>query len=156
MYFQSVRNGWSKSCGCYQHEVQTKHGMWKSTEYRVWAGMKQRCHNPACKHFLRYGGRGISVCQRWRDSFQDFLADVGRRPSMRHSLDRWPNNDGNYEPGNTRWATREEQRANTRSVIWERIVLLLAAGEATEVSSMVKRGCADTEVAQHIARTFKP
>lgn len=65
-----------------------------------------------------YGGRGIRVCDEWRRSFSAFFAHIGKRPSPRHSLDRWPNNDGNYEPGNCRWATRKEQQRNTRSNRW--------------------------------------
>ena len=70
------------------------------------------CEYPSNARWSRYGGRGISVSQRWRDSFESFLADVGRKPSPDHSLDRYPNPDGNYEPGNVRWATRAEQNAN--------------------------------------------
>jgi hypothetical protein len=87
----------------------------KSPEYRAWSSMLSRCSNPKVPKFPRYGGRGIAVCARWRESFENFLADVGRRPSSEHSIDRWPNNDGNYEPGNVRWATLEEQGRN-RSV----------------------------------------
>ncbi len=155
VHYQPLRNGVTKSCGCIRVD-RAIHGMWKSTEYRVWGGMKQRCHNARCVHYSRYGGRGIKVCKRWRDSFQAFLKDVGPRPSMDHSLDRFPDNDGDYKPGNVRWATREEQRANTRAVVWERIVFLLAGSEFSKVSEMVKQGVADSEIAQHIARIFKP
>ncbi len=85
-----------------------------ATEYTIWAGMIQRCYNPKGRHFHRYGGRGIIVCDRWRKSFVDFFADMGPRPSTKYSLDRYPNNDGNYEPGNVRWATPEEQANNRR------------------------------------------
>ena len=79
--------------------------------------MVQRCTNPKYgKGWEGYGGRGISVCTRWRESFQNFLADVGPRLEGT-TLDRWPNNDGNYEPGNVRWATPKEQRANRRDSI---------------------------------------
>lgn len=67
--------------------------------------MRQRCSDKKCRAYYRYGGRGISVCERWEKSFEAFITDVGRRPSPKHSLDRYPNNDGNYEPGNVRWAT---------------------------------------------------
>lgn len=77
-----------------------------------------RCSNPNERHYHRYGGRGIRVCDRWlgEHGFERFLADVGRRPSSSHSLDRFPNNDGDYEPGNVRWATKKEQANNTSTV----------------------------------------
>jgi hypothetical protein len=83
-------------------------------ERTIWNSMKARCGNPRNAAFSRYGGRGISVCARWRDSFECFLADMGARPSPQHSLDRI-DVDGNYEPGNVRWATCVEQARNKRS-----------------------------------------
>lgn len=85
-----------------------------SVEYDAWRSMIQRCTNPARKDFDRYGGRGIRVCEEWNapEGFSRFLAHVGPRPSTAHSIDRFPNMDGNYEPGNVRWATREEQNNN--------------------------------------------
>lgn len=79
----------------------------------IWRAMIQRCEDHKGDNFERYGGRGIVVCERWRNSFEDFLADVGVRPSADYSIDRI-NTNGNYEPGNVRWATRKEQRANRR------------------------------------------
>jgi hypothetical protein len=76
--------------------------------------MLSRCYNPLHHKYVEYGGRGITVCDRWRNDFSAFLEDVGTRPSSAHSLDRYPNNDGNYEPGNVRWATRSEQQRNRR------------------------------------------
>ena len=84
----------------------------ETTEYRVWKGIIQRCTNPALKAWPNYGGRGIEVCDRWRYSFEEFLADMGFRPAGT-SIDRI-DNDGNYEPGNCRWATPKQQRANRR------------------------------------------
>jgi hypothetical protein len=78
----------------------------------IWRNMIRRCHNPESHDYPRYGGRGIKVCEAWRNSFQRFCEDIGPRPSAEHSVDRYPNNDGDYEPGNCRWATRKEQAAN--------------------------------------------
>jgi hypothetical protein len=89
-------------------------GYSRSPEYLCWRHMKTRCLNRNFKHFKHYGGRGITVCDRWRDSFEAFLIDVGPRPSPKHTIDRYPDNDGNYEPGNVRWATRKQQQENTR------------------------------------------
>lgn len=88
-----------------------------SPEYRAWCGIRNRCYRPATESYPLYGGRGIKVCDRWRGSFEAFLADVGLRPSSRHSLDRHPNTDGNYEPGNVRWATTKEQNQNRRNSV---------------------------------------
>lgn len=82
-------------------------------EHRAWTGMKKRCSYSRYPDFYRYGGRGISVCERWESSFENFLADMGARPSPKHSLDRI-NNDGNYEPSNCRWATKKEQANNRK------------------------------------------
>ncbi len=121
---QSLRNGRSNSCGCLKIENvsaaakrRTTHGESKctknTTEYRIWSGMIQRCTNPANPAYHNYGGRGITVCGRWQDSYEAFLADVGRRPSRTHTLDRIKNEVG-YEPGNVRWATAKEQCRNMR------------------------------------------
>jgi hypothetical protein len=83
-----------------------------TVEYAAWHSMRIRCENPNFIGWKHYGGRGIRVCKRWRNSYEKFLKDVGRRPSAAHSLDRYPNPDGNYEPGNVRWATAKQQRFN--------------------------------------------
>jgi hypothetical protein len=86
----------------------------ETTEHRSWRGMIERCENPKHIGFKYYGGRGIKVCARWRLSFKDFIADMGPKPTPAHTIDRWPNLDGDYEPGNCRWATPREQRLNQR------------------------------------------
>lgn len=89
------------------------HGLGRTPEYKAWRALRYRCNSPLCASYPGYGGRGISVCDRWQRSFRDFLADMGPRPSPDHSIDRI-NNDGNYEPGNCRWSTMKEQCANRR------------------------------------------
>jgi len=86
-----------------------------SAEYRAWQHMKERCYNKNNKRYNDYGGRGICVCDRWLDSFENFYSDMGARPSVRHSLDRYPNNDGGYEPSNCRWATTQQQSKGKRN-----------------------------------------
>lgn len=86
----------------------------KSPTYSCWDSMKQRCRNPKHIAYRYYGGRGIKVCDRW-NQFENFLADMGERPSARHSLDRYPDTDGHYEPGNVRWTTKREQALNRNS-----------------------------------------
>ena len=85
-----------------------------SPEYRAWQAMKRRCWNPNDVRYERYGGRGIKICDRWMSSYIDFLKDMGRKPTQKHTLDRI-NLDGNYEPSNCRWATPEQQMRNRRN-----------------------------------------
>ncbi len=112
----NLHTGHTTSCGCFARDQQRltklKHGMYGTPEYRSWSGAKERCSNPNDSRFERYGGRGIKMCQRWRDSFAVFFADMGKRPA-KHSLDRI-DNDGNYEPDNCRWATNTEQSRNRK------------------------------------------
>lgn len=113
----SLRIGNTKSCGCLNDEVRratfTTHGKSRTKEYAVWEAMIQRCTNPNHKQFEDWGGRGIKICDRWRHSFANFFADMGECPPGLE-IDRYPNNDGNYEPGNCRWATRKQANRNTR------------------------------------------
>lgn len=115
-----IRRGW-----CISHYVQLvshgeysdspayRHGKYGTSEYRAWYGMIQRCHNSKNQDYHHYGGRGIKVCEMWRNSFIAFYEDMGDKPSARHSIER-NNVDGNYEPSNCRWATQQEQMRNIR------------------------------------------
>lgn len=96
---------------------QRTHGRTGTKAYYAWANMITRCNNPQSKNSKEYSQRGITVCQQWIDSFQDFYTHIGDPPSPAHQLDRI-NNDGNYEPGNVRWATKVEQMSNTRLAKW--------------------------------------
>jgi len=89
----------------------------RSKVYGTWVDMKQRCLNPNITQYARYGGRGITVCKKWADSFEAFYKDVGEPPTSKHTLDRI-NNDKGYEPKNVRWATRKEQSNNISTNVW--------------------------------------
>lgn len=106
----NLRSGNTKSCGC-RHE---QHHSSYTPEYRVYKTMFRRCYDPRCKEYPRWGGRGIMICERWRESFANFIADMGRRPSPDHSLDRIDNNLS-YSAENCRWATDAEQSRNKRT-----------------------------------------
>lgn len=120
----NVVKGITSSCGTcgYQKKVAAKvntiHGCTsngtRQREYIAWSSMFERCNNPNCKDYHNYGGRGIRICSRWSDSFIDFLSDMGPKPTSKHSLDRFPNKNGDYEPGNCRWATQIQQTNNIR------------------------------------------
>lgn len=109
------KQGRSKSCGCLSSEIakknSTTHGMYGTTEYRIWTQMNSRCSNSKATGFKYYGGRGITVCDEWEASFEAFLRDMGKRPSTSLTLDRINNNRG-YSKDNCRWATRQQQAKN--------------------------------------------
>lgn len=115
-----LSSGTTRSCGCLQREtilkIRRKHGesgYGRTVEYNTWLCMRSRCMIKTNKHYKNYGGRGIIVCKRW-NNFKNFLNDMGRRPSEKHSIDR-ENNDGNYCPSNCRWATNLQQSLNKRN-----------------------------------------
>ncbi len=127
---KSVKKGDTKSCGCAyklaadKRNETPKHGHSRrgqmSPEYRSWLAMKNRCRNPNYADWAGYGGRGITVCERWtnENGFENFLEDMGERPSLEHSVDRYPDLNGNYEPSNCRWGTRKQQSDNRRSTVF--------------------------------------
>jgi len=110
----SVRHGRTRSCGCIP-AGKFVHGMSGTPEYRIWKIMRQRCTLPSADSYHLYGGNGVTVCERWRHSFEAFYADMGPRPSPSHSIDRYPNASGNYEPSNCRWATWTQQNRNRQN-----------------------------------------
>lgn len=122
-----LRSGKSQSCGCLSDEVRPhnnrRHGRSSSAEYNIWNAMRSRCYNPKQKHFLNYGGRGITVCDRWRfgedgmSGFECFIADMGLRPAKHLSIERI-NNDGPYAKNNCKWADKLTQIANRRVTVW--------------------------------------
>ena len=113
-----LKNGWTKSCSCLQkekvkeiHSSNKTHGLSRTSIYSTYYGMISRCYNESNDSYIYYGGRGIKVCDRWLESFENFLADMGEKPSKDHSIDRI-NVNGNYEASNCKWATKIEQENN--------------------------------------------
>lgn len=120
--FSQVKNGNTKSCGCYSREIASKrmkeknhrHGKSKISEYNIYLSMKKRCLNENHNSYKDYGGRGISICESWKNSFENFIKDMGERPSKKHSIERI-NNELGYSKDNCKWATRTEQARNVRN-----------------------------------------
>jgi hypothetical protein len=129
-------SGRSKSCGCLRRETHTKHGMAQTKMYGVWHSMLQRCYNKNDASYEDYGGRGIRVCKRWRQSFVDFMLDMGPKPNSRSSIDRI-DNDGNYCPENCRWASTKQQATNKRRR--SDAVLITCKGETHTIQEWAKR-----------------
>lgn len=124
-YFgKNLRRGMSRSCGCLARDSwgqsNVRHGHARvgrtSKEYRTWASMVQRCTDPSSTAYKDYGAHGVSVCERWREDFTNFLADMGPAPSSEHTIDR-VDSAGNYEPANCRWADLQTQSRNRRSTV---------------------------------------
>ena len=118
VYAGNLRAGRSMSCGCLCRELAGEssrtHGMCNVPEYNAWCHMRSRCNNPSDRVYALYGGRGITVCDRWLNSFENFYADMGPKPGARYSIDRM-NNDGDYEPNNCQWTTAKNQNRNRRT-----------------------------------------
>lgn len=133
-------SGNTQSCGCERlrrtKESNVRHGMAGKKEHYTWCQMKQRCSNPNNKKFLNYGGRGISVCERWLDSFENFLSDMGLAPAANYTIDRLDSNKG-YEPSNCRWTTTYHQNFNKRNTI--RIIL-------NGVLTPLRKACSETSI----------
>lgn len=117
---KNLKWGNVKSCKCLARDLSSvrerTHGMSFSPEFKSWSSMKDRCLRKTNHNYHNYGARGITVCDRWINSFENFYKDMGERPAGK-TLDRFPNNSGNYEPGNCRWATPSEQLSNTRNSV---------------------------------------
>lgn len=151
-----LRKGKTRSCGCYAkeriHEWSRTHGESNgpnqrgSAEYRCWTGIIARCENHKVYAFKDYGGRGIRMCERWRNSYEAFLSDMGRKPSPAHSIDRIDVN-GHYEPGNCRWATRAEQVRNRRDNVF-----FTVRGETLCLTDWARRlGCLPSVIRTRLA-----
>lgn len=114
VFARNLKTGNTQSCGCLRQDIGTKHGLWGSKVYKCWGNMLSRCFNPNMTEYKHWGGRGITVCDEWRNDFKafyDYVSKLQHFGEKGYSLDRI-NNDGNYEPNNVRWATAKEQSNN--------------------------------------------
>lgn len=147
--FWNVKRGKTKSCGCLYLATRgmlKKHGRSKTSEYHIWQTMKARCSNPNSESFSNYGGRGILVCERWLESFENFFADMGKRPAG-CTLERIEN-EGNYEPSNCRWATQSEQCNNTR-----RNRIVICGGASMTLANAIRiQGFSESTISGRIRR----
>ena len=112
-----AKRGHTKSCGCYNREKNTTHGRSSHPMFVIWKTIRARCYNEKSKDYDRYGGRGITMCDEWKDSFERFYSDMGDRPSKEYSIDRI-DNEGIYSLSNCRWSTNKEQGRNKRNTIF--------------------------------------
>jgi len=146
----SLRQGTSRSCGCLHKERVTTHGMARDRNYKRWIGMMYRCYNPKCPHFDQWGGRGITVCERWHH-YPNYAADIGLPPSPKHQLDR-RENDGPYSPDNCRWSLPIVQANNTT-----RNIFIEHEGKTLTVSQWAReQGMNVTTLRQRLARGMEP
>jgi hypothetical protein len=156
----NLRSGGSKGCGCKKAERisagNTNHGHaaggTTSLTYHSWRNMLMRCYTPTHSAYVTYGGAGVIVHQPWRDSFARFVADVGERPSRKHTLDRYPDKIGNYVPGNVRWATRSQQNNNRNN----NHVLEIGGRSLTIAEWSADTGVAWHTIAQRLKRGWSP
>lgn len=138
-------SGRTKSCGCFHKDATTKHGMSDTREQHSYRCMMKRCYSPGNKDFYNYGARGITVCERWRGNFINFLSDMGLRPEGK-TLDRIDSNKG-YSPENCKWSTSSEQARNTRKVRW-----ISLDGEHAPLSDHCKRyGTCNVTIEEKVA-----
>jgi hypothetical protein len=148
VFSRHLRDGATKSCGCLNREIAIKrhlthgHAIGNHTPtYKSWSQMFQRCHNPNNPGYRLYGAKGVKVCERWH-KFENFLADMGERP-IDKTIDRFPNKAGDYELGNCRWATKEEQGQNTSQT-------KLTPKLVQEIRQRIAKG----ETNRHLARVY--
>lgn len=150
-----LSSGKTRSCGCLKRETansSTTHGQSYTSLYRTWSTMISRCHKPTATNYDRYGAKGVHVFPQWRSSFEAFSKSVGAPPSSEHTLDRFPERSGNYEPGNVRWATPMQQARNRRDNR-----LLTINGESKCVSEWAEiSGTKDATIRSRLARGTDP